>query len=167
MLQNSKHSIQYMETPTNKSHNQYKAYLKSMIAADFKLPSKNILVSFGPMRQKLDFIACARLLVEMGFQLYATKNIWRLSRRRQDLCFALSFSFCPNWERITFSMFRKMCRRSTWHGRSYIRNIDFYRNSRSLWTFSKFLIFFFRFWIDPQGPWAHLGGPWALPVAQK
>ena len=20
---------------------------------------------------------------------------------------------------------------------------------------------FFRFWIDPRGPWAHFGGPWA------
>merc|ERR1719230_1126465 len=36
--------------------NQYEAFLKSMLAAGFKLPQKNILVSIGPHVQKRDFV---------------------------------------------------------------------------------------------------------------
>merc|ERR1712060_450532 len=39
-----------------------------------KIPQKNILVSIGPAVQKQEFLQHARLLVDMGFQLYATKN---------------------------------------------------------------------------------------------
>jgi len=54
--------------------NMFDAFLKAMIAGGFKLPSKNILLSIGPMQQKIEFMSCARLLIDMGFQLYATKN---------------------------------------------------------------------------------------------
>jgi len=54
--------------------NTFDAFLKAMIAGGFKLPAKNILLSIGPMQQKIEFMSCARLLVDMGFQLYATKN---------------------------------------------------------------------------------------------
>merc|ERR1719356_1454462 len=54
--------------------NQYEAFLKSMIASGFKLPTKNVLVTIGPTAQKQEFIQYAQLLVDMGFQLYATKN---------------------------------------------------------------------------------------------
>jgi len=54
--------------------NQYEAFLKAMISAGFKLPTKNILVSIGPSAQKIEFLQQAKLLVEMGFQLFATKN---------------------------------------------------------------------------------------------
>merc|ERR1711933_384678 len=54
--------------------NQYEAFLKSMIAAGFKLPTKNIFVSIGPRQQKLEFVSSAQLLSSMGFQLYASKN---------------------------------------------------------------------------------------------
>jgi len=50
------------------------AFLKSMIATGFKLPQKNILICIGPTHQKLEFVQYARLLLDMGFQLYATKN---------------------------------------------------------------------------------------------
>merc|ERR1712151_1452778 len=50
------------------------AFLKAMIATGFRIPQKNILVSIGPSSQKQEFLQCARLLVDMGFQLYATKN---------------------------------------------------------------------------------------------
>merc|ERR1712032_1406263 len=36
--------------------NQYEAFLKSMIAAGFRLPTKNIFVSIGPRQQKLEFL---------------------------------------------------------------------------------------------------------------
>merc|ERR1711920_753680 len=50
------------------------AFLKAMIATGFRIPQKNILVSIGPASQKQEFLQYARLLVDMGFQLYATKN---------------------------------------------------------------------------------------------
>merc|ERR1711966_265564 len=54
--------------------NHYEAFLKSMIAAGFKLPTKNILVSVGSRGQKAEFLEYAVLLKRMGFQLYATKG---------------------------------------------------------------------------------------------
>merc|ERR1712045_352050 len=50
------------------------AYLKAMIATGFRIPQKNILVSTGPTSQKQEFLQYAKLLVDMGLQLYATKN---------------------------------------------------------------------------------------------
>merc|ERR1740138_78981 len=54
--------------------NQYEAFLKAMISAGFRLPTKNILVCVGPALQKIEFLLQAKMLTEMGFQLYATKN---------------------------------------------------------------------------------------------
>merc|ERR1719213_821092 len=45
-----------------------------MISAGFKLPARNILVSIGPNQQKMEFAPYARMLVDLGFQLYLTKN---------------------------------------------------------------------------------------------
>merc|ERR1712032_1580519 len=39
--------------------NQYEAFLKSMIAAGFRLPTKNIFISIGPLQQKLEFVSSA------------------------------------------------------------------------------------------------------------
>merc|ERR1712217_197857 len=55
-------------------NHQYEAFLKAMMAAGFKLPTKNILICIGPSAQKLEFVQYAQLFVDMGFQLYATKN---------------------------------------------------------------------------------------------
>jgi len=54
--------------------NKYDAFLKAMISAGFKLPAKNILISIGPNQQKIEFVPYARMLVDLGFQLYLTKN---------------------------------------------------------------------------------------------
>jgi len=54
--------------------NQYDAFLKAMIAAGFKLPTKNVLLCIGPAAQKIEFMQWAKVLEEMGFKLYATKN---------------------------------------------------------------------------------------------
>merc|ERR1719240_2000055 len=56
--------------------NQYEAFLKSMLAAGFRLPERNILVSIGPHLQKGAFVPCAQMLKEMGYQLFATKNTY-------------------------------------------------------------------------------------------
>merc|ERR1712217_462850 len=54
--------------------NQYEAFSTAMIAAGFKLPAKNILISIGPSQQKTEFLQCAQMFIDMGFQLYATKH---------------------------------------------------------------------------------------------
>ena len=56
--------------------NAYEAFLKGMMAANFKLPTKNILVSIGPAAAKAEFLAsgAAKQLQDMGFTLFATKN---------------------------------------------------------------------------------------------
>jgi carbamoyl-phosphate synthase small subunit len=54
--------------------NQYEAFLKGMIAAGFRLPTKNVLLSIGPKAQKQEFVHFAHMFLEMGFQLYATKG---------------------------------------------------------------------------------------------
>jgi len=54
--------------------NKYEAFLKAMISAGFKLPTKNILVSIGPEQQKHEFVQYAKMLIDMGYQLFATKS---------------------------------------------------------------------------------------------
>jgi len=56
--------------------NAYEAFLKAMLAANFKLPAKNIVISIGPAQQKAEFVTsgAAQLLQDMGFALYATKS---------------------------------------------------------------------------------------------
>lgn len=55
--------------------NAHEAFLKSMVAANFKLPSQSILVSLGSPAAKSEFVSsgAARQLLEMGYALYATK----------------------------------------------------------------------------------------------
>lgn len=50
------------------------ALLKSMLAAGFRLPEKNILVSLGKEENKLKLLPSMRLLAEMKFKLFATEN---------------------------------------------------------------------------------------------
>jgi hypothetical protein len=57
---------------------QYEAFLKSMISAGFKIPAKNILLCIGPHKEKIEFIQYAKLLHDMGFQLYATKGTYEV-----------------------------------------------------------------------------------------
>jgi hypothetical protein len=56
--------------------NAYEAFLKGMIAANFKLPAKNIVICIGPHQQKAEFVStgAAKMLQEMGFSLYGTKS---------------------------------------------------------------------------------------------
>merc|ERR1712054_302332 len=65
--------------------NQYEAFLKAMIAAGFKLPTKNILISIGPLAQKMEFVQYAQVLHSMGFQLFATKSTYEAMKCQEDL----------------------------------------------------------------------------------
>merc|ERR1711918_235809 len=47
----------------------------------------NVFISIGPNAQKMEFLHAARLLVDMGFQLYATKNTHELLKQQGfDTC---------------------------------------------------------------------------------
>ncbi|GJQ12340.1 hypothetical protein GpartN1_g4131.t1 [Galdieria partita] len=48
------------------------AYLKGYLATGQRLPKRNICLSIGPYKEKLEFLSCAKKLVEMGFHLFST-----------------------------------------------------------------------------------------------
>ncbi|MGE5447969.1 MAG: carbamoyl-phosphate synthase (glutamine-hydrolyzing) large subunit [Bacteroidales bacterium] len=50
----------------------YEAILKSMLSVGYSIPKKNILISSGPSRSKIELLTSAKLLSERGFNLYAT-----------------------------------------------------------------------------------------------
>lgn len=50
------------------------ALLKSMMAAGFRLPKKNVLISLGKEENKIKLLPSVQLLEEMGFKIYATEN---------------------------------------------------------------------------------------------
>ncbi len=50
----------------------YEAILKSMLSVGYSIPRKNILLSTGPSRSKIELLNSARLLQENGYNLYAT-----------------------------------------------------------------------------------------------
>lgn len=52
----------------------YEALLKSMLSVGYNIPKKNILFSTGPARDKVELLSAAKLLVEKGYNLYATKG---------------------------------------------------------------------------------------------
>ncbi len=52
----------------------YEAVLKAMLSVGYTIPKKNILLSTGPMRSKVEMIISCRMLVEKGYVLYATKG---------------------------------------------------------------------------------------------
>ncbi|KAJ1772283.1 Carbamoyl-phosphate synthase, partial [Coemansia sp. RSA 1843] len=51
---------------------KYDAYLKAMLATGFQLPKKNILVSIGSYKEKVEMLPSVRRLYESGFKLFAT-----------------------------------------------------------------------------------------------
>ncbi len=52
--------------------NYYDAVLQSMLAVGYRIPEKNILISSGPARSKLELLQSARMLKERGYNLFAT-----------------------------------------------------------------------------------------------
>ncbi len=52
--------------------NYYEAILKAMISVGYTIPKKNILLSTGGMRSKVELVNSCRMLVEKGYNLYAT-----------------------------------------------------------------------------------------------
>ncbi len=54
--------------------NFYESILKSMLSVGYSIPEKNILLSTGPMRSKVELINSCRMLREKGYNLYGTKG---------------------------------------------------------------------------------------------
>ena len=52
--------------------NYYEAILKAMLSVGYRIPKKNILLSTGPMRSKVELINSCRMLIDKGYNLYAT-----------------------------------------------------------------------------------------------
>jgi carbamoyl-phosphate synthase large subunit len=52
--------------------NYYEAILSAMLSVGYTIPKKNILISSGAIRSKVELVHSARLLVENGYQLYST-----------------------------------------------------------------------------------------------
>ena len=55
----------------------YEAILKSMLSVGYNFPKKNILISSGPSRGKIELLKSARMLKEKGYNLFATEGTHR------------------------------------------------------------------------------------------
>ena len=54
------------------------AILKSMLSVGYRIPKKNILLSTGNAKQKVDMLDAARLLELNGYNLYATGGTYKM-----------------------------------------------------------------------------------------
>ncbi|WP_346862166.1 carbamoyl-phosphate synthase (glutamine-hydrolyzing) large subunit [uncultured Draconibacterium sp.] len=54
--------------------NYYEAIMKSMLSVGYSFPKKNILISSGPSRGKVELLNSARMLKEKGFNIFATEG---------------------------------------------------------------------------------------------
>ncbi len=52
----------------------HETLLKSMMAVGFRIPKKNILVTIGPAKDKVDLADSFKKLIEMGYKLFATEG---------------------------------------------------------------------------------------------
>jgi carbamoyl-phosphate synthase large subunit len=50
----------------------YEAILKAMLSVGYRFPKKNILLSTGPYRSKVELLNSCRMLLEKGYHLFAT-----------------------------------------------------------------------------------------------
>ncbi|XP_071808094.1 multifunctional protein CAD-like [Asterias amurensis] len=51
---------------------RYEAYLKAMLSTGFKIPRKNILLSIGSYKGKVELLPAVRMLEHMDYKLYAS-----------------------------------------------------------------------------------------------
>ena len=52
--------------------NYYEAILKSMLSVGHRIPEKNILISSGPTRSKVELLESTRMLIAKGYNIFAT-----------------------------------------------------------------------------------------------
>jgi carbamoyl-phosphate synthase/aspartate carbamoyltransferase len=51
---------------------KYEAYIKGLLATGFTLPKKNVLLSIGSFKEKMEFLPSALKLHQLGYNLFAT-----------------------------------------------------------------------------------------------
>ncbi|PVU92770.1 hypothetical protein BB559_003596 [Furculomyces boomerangus] len=51
---------------------KYSAYMKALLATGFKIPNKNVLVSIGSYKEKVEMLDYIKKLVKLGFNIFAT-----------------------------------------------------------------------------------------------
>ena len=55
-------------------HDKYEAYMKALLATGFIMPQKNILLSIGSYKEKLEFLPSVKKLHQMGYNIFATSG---------------------------------------------------------------------------------------------
>ncbi len=55
----------------------YEAVLKAMLSVGYRLPVKNVLISSGPSRSKVELLKSAQMMQERGYNLFATEGTHR------------------------------------------------------------------------------------------
>jgi len=67
--------------------------MKALLSTGFKLPKKkNVFLSIGPYKEKLEFLESAQKLVNMGYTLYGTGcaiAVVRVGKHEKRLTFSL------------------------------------------------------------------------------
>ncbi len=53
---------------------KYEAYIKALVSTGFKLPNKNILLSIGSFKDKMEMLPSIRKLHKIGYNLFATSG---------------------------------------------------------------------------------------------
>ncbi|HCM27456.1 MAG: carbamoyl phosphate synthase large subunit [Treponema sp. GWB1_62_6] len=53
------------------------AFLKALLSVGYRIPRKKVLLSTGPIEDKVEFLDSARKLTEMGYELYASRGTAR------------------------------------------------------------------------------------------
>lgn len=64
----------------------HEAILKSMLSVGYTIPQKNILLSTGPTRSKIEMLESCRLLHQKGYQLFATRGTQQFLSEHQIPC---------------------------------------------------------------------------------
>lgn len=54
--------------------NKYEAYLKALVSSGIRLPKKNILLSIGGYKEKMELLPSVQKLHKMGFKIFATSG---------------------------------------------------------------------------------------------
>lgn len=54
--------------------NYYEAILKAMLSVGYRIPVKNVLISSGPSRSKIELLKSAQMLEARGYNLFATEG---------------------------------------------------------------------------------------------
>jgi carbamoyl-phosphate synthase large subunit len=57
--------------------NYYEAILKAMLSVGYRIPVKNVLISSGPSRGKVELLKSAKMMRERGYNIFATEGTHR------------------------------------------------------------------------------------------